>query len=61
VRRVFSRCGRRWDKEVGDLFKVFFFAVSEIEHFFCIFDEDCAFCFCLGGVEGTGEDGYFGV
>ena len=46
---------------MGDLFKVFFFAVSEIEHFFCIFDEDCAFCFCLGGVEGTGEDGYFGV
>jgi hypothetical protein len=40
---------------------VFFLALGEVEHFFCVFDEDCAFCLGLGDVERTGEDGYFGV
>jgi hypothetical protein len=44
-----------------DLFEVLFLALGEVEHFIGVFEENCAFCFGLGDVEGGGEDSYFGV
>ena len=43
-----------------DGFELGFFAFREVEHFFGVVQEDCAFCFGLRDVDRAGEDADFG-
>jgi hypothetical protein len=40
-------------------FELLFLATREIEHFVCVFEEDGAFGFGLGDIEGASEYGHF--